>query len=102
MKVRIFIDFWNLQLQWNHFHEKRGEKERIKIPWDKTLPSVITGRINSAAEYVGTHVYASIESGDAGLRRFLHVMDPAGRWVGEQCLSVNLDSGRVLGDVKDG
>lgn len=75
MRVRIFIDFWNLQLQWNRFHEKRGVKERIKIPWDKALPAVITRRIDSAAEYVGTHVYASTETGDAGLRRFLHVMD---------------------------
>lgn len=76
MRVRIFIDFWNLQLQWNRFHEKRGAKKTVKIPWDKTLPTVITHRVHSAGEYSGTHVYASVQQdADAPLRRFLHVMD---------------------------
>ncbi|MBI5560603.1 MAG: hypothetical protein HY883_04955 [Deltaproteobacteria bacterium] len=60
MKVKIFIDFWNLQLNWNEYHEKLGVKSRVNIPWEKTLAQVLVGKVGKDAEYAGTHVYASI------------------------------------------
>lgn len=36
-RVRIFIDFWNLQLGWNHFHHP----DRPKIPWDSGLTKAL-------------------------------------------------------------
>jgi uncharacterized LabA/DUF88 family protein len=78
MRVRIFVDFWNLQLKWNRYHEERGAPARVKIPWDTTLTPTICNAIAPESEYAGTQVYASIDRynpADAGLRRFLNVMD---------------------------
>jgi len=78
MRVRIFVDFWNFQLKWNDFHKKKGAAERVKIPWDTTLTPTICETIDPGAEHAGTHVYASINphsEADAGLRRFLNIMD---------------------------
>lgn len=76
-RVRIFIDFWNLQLQWNDYHEKQGNG-RPRIPWDSKLPTILTRHVEDGASYSGTNVYASVDPNnpkDAGLRRFLNVMD---------------------------
>ena len=43
MRVRILVDFWNLQIAWNKFHEERGDG-RPPIPWDTRLPDVLTCR----------------------------------------------------------
>lgn len=78
MRVRIFIDFWNFQLQWNRFHARQGATDRIRIPWDTTLTPTVCSAIDAAAVHAGTHVYASTDRSnpaDAGLRRFLNVMD---------------------------
>lgn len=78
MKVKIFIDFWNLQIAWNDYHAKQGATERVKIPWEERLPQVVCNLLGSDAIYAGTHVYASIDplsQADKGLRRFLDVMD---------------------------
>lgn len=78
MRVRIFIDFWNLQLEWNQYHRRQGKSETVRIPWDRRLPSVICSAIDGAATYAGTHVYASTDpqnKSDAGLRKFLNVLD---------------------------
>lgn len=78
MRLRIFIDFWNFQLQWNRFHAKSGATGVVKIPWDTLLTSTICAAVDPAATHAGTHVYVSIDPGnptDAGLRKFLHVMD---------------------------
>lgn len=78
MKVKIFIDFWNLQLSWNEYHSKIGATIRVKIPWEKTLPEVLISRIGKDATYSGTHVYASINpksSSDRKLQSFLQNMD---------------------------
>ena len=77
MRVRILVDFWNLQLSWNRFHERQG-KGRPRIPWEARLPDVLTRQAGAEAVYAGCHVYASIDprnQADAGLRRFLHVMN---------------------------
>ena len=71
------VDFWNLQLAWNAFHERRGQG-RPRIPWETGLPEVLTRHAEEDAAYAGCHVYASVDpgrEGDAGLRRFLHAMN---------------------------
>ncbi len=78
MKVKIFIDFWNLQLSWNDYHKKMGEGRTIKIPWGTTLPLVLLNKVGKDCEYAGTHVYASINTkshNDRKLKSFLQTMD---------------------------
>jgi len=60
MKVKIFIDFWNLQLSWNEYHSRSGSSTPVRIPWEGTLPQVLLSRVGKDSEYAGTHVYASI------------------------------------------
>ena len=75
MRVRLFVDFWNLQITWNQVHGRDGRRPRI--PWEATLPEVLTKHANADGVYHGCHVYASVNprsAADAGLRRFLHAM----------------------------
>lgn len=77
-KVKIFIDFWNLQLSWNYYHSGLGAITPVRIPWEKTLPQVLLNKVDKQAEYAGTHVYASINpksENDRKLNAFLHSMD---------------------------
>lgn len=77
-RVRIFIDFWNLQLSWNEHHQRRGARGQVRIPWEPHLYQVLVGKVAEGAVYAGTHVYASYAPGmgkDTGLRRFFNVMD---------------------------
>lgn len=76
-RVRIFVYFWNLQLQWNAYHRQHGATDVVRIPWRGVLPQTLVAAISpdGSAKYLGTHVYASVDPGkpaDAGLRRFLH------------------------------
>ena len=76
--MRIFVDFRNLQLQWNRFHKQSGAAGVVKIPWDTALAPTICAAVDPVATYAGTQVYVSIDPGNpgnAGLRKFLHVMD---------------------------
>jgi uncharacterized LabA/DUF88 family protein len=78
MKVKIFIDFWNLQLSWNEYHRKLGVRNTVRIPWGRTLPQVLLSRLGNGCEYAGTHVYASINPkspNDRKLNSFLQTMD---------------------------
>jgi hypothetical protein len=78
MKVKIFIDFWNFQLSWNEYHANLGASSPIKIPWDKGLPQVLLSKVGDDCDYVGTHVYASInpkKRTDRGLNSFLQIMN---------------------------
>ncbi|MBM4161394.1 MAG: NYN domain-containing protein [Ignavibacteria bacterium] len=78
MRVKIFIDFWNLQLSWNEYHQNLGSSATVKIPWNKTLPQVLLSRVGSDAVYAGTHVYASVNpksAADRKLNAFLQIMD---------------------------
>ncbi len=78
MKVKIFIDFWNLQLSWNEYHKRNGSPSYIRIPWEKTLPQVLIKQVDPNPVYAGTHVYASINPNspsDRGLQSFLQQME---------------------------
>ena len=78
MRVRIFVDFWNFQLQWNRYHRQNGAAGVVRIPWDTTLTRTICSEVDATATYAGTQVYVSIDPGnpaDRGLRKFLNVMD---------------------------
>ena len=78
MKVKIFIDFWNLQLSWNEYHHKLGSTNPIRIPWEGILPQILLNKIGGNSEYVGTHVYASINprsEKDRKLHSFLQAMN---------------------------
>jgi len=62
-RVRIFIDFWNFQLNWNLFHNKLGTTPTpVAIPW-KDLPGVLTAEIakGQPVRFTGAHVYASVD-----------------------------------------
>lgn len=75
MRVKIFVDFWNLQLTWNRF---LGREPVVKIPWNPRFYEVLVSSIDKAVVYAGTHVYASFDplsKPDLALRRFLNVMD---------------------------
>ena len=75
MRVKLFIDFWNFQLEWNAFH---GKEPVVRIPWNPRLYEVLVSSIDKAAVYAGTHVFASFDplsKKDLQLRKFLNVMD---------------------------
>ncbi len=59
MKVKIFIDFWNLQISWNRYHNKLGA-EKVSLPWGDKLRTVLLSKLVDNVEYSGTHLYASI------------------------------------------
>lgn len=78
MKIKIFVDFWNLQLSWNEYHRGLGATDTVKIPWKTKLSQALLNKVDGDAEYVGTHVYASINPRspkDRGLRSFLQIMN---------------------------
>lgn len=78
MKVKIFVDFWNLQLSWNDYHRQMNSNQQVRIPWDNRLPEALLKRVSNDAEYCGTHVYASINPKspmDRKLNSFLQQMD---------------------------
>ncbi|MBI5474792.1 MAG: NYN domain-containing protein [Ignavibacteriae bacterium] len=78
MRLKIFIDFWNLQISWNEYHKALGATAPVKIPWEKKLPAVLTAKAGADAVYMGTHVYASINpksQSDRRLSAFLETMD---------------------------
>jgi hypothetical protein len=75
-RVRIFVDFWNLQIQWNELHAKLGAKDRVPIPW-KDLPQILCTEVSKGQpiKFTGVAVYASINPispKDKGLNNFLH------------------------------
>ncbi len=76
VRVRIFVDFWNLQIQWNELHQNSGAKDRVSIPW-KDLPQVLCAEVSKGqpVKFTGAAVYASINPSspkDKGLNSFLH------------------------------
>jgi len=78
MRVKIFIDFWNFQLSWNEFHQRKGASSVVRIPWNPLLYETLVRHVDPAAVYAGTHVYASYDPNnpaDKKLRGFLNVMD---------------------------
>jgi len=74
MKARIYIDFWNLQLNWNAVAKKMGHTDRVNIPW-KDIPAIIVPKLGSNYRYMGTNVYCSVDANsakDRGLRTWLN------------------------------
>ncbi len=74
MRVKLFVDFWNLQLAWNSFHVRRGATSVVRIPWHPKLYRTLVAHIDPTAVYAGTHVFASYDPAsvkDAGLKTFL-------------------------------
>ncbi len=81
-KVKVFIDFWDLQLSWNDNVSPEDEgQNHVRLNW-RVLPDVLIeelpdllGGDEDDYQHKGSHVYASVnpnpESRDAGLRRFL-------------------------------
>ncbi|HEX6042516.1 NYN domain-containing protein, partial [Longimicrobium sp.] len=77
-RVMIFVDFWNTQLSWNEWHQRRGARSTVRIPWEHRFPQVLLQRIDPDAIYAGTYVYASYHpshAADHRLRQFLRAMD---------------------------
>jgi hypothetical protein len=76
IRVRLFIDFWNLQLNWNNFHWKIGATAIVPIPW-KELSQLLCSEIGQGqpVKFTGTRVYASIDPSnpkDKKLTTWLH------------------------------
>ena len=75
-RVRIFVDFWNFQIQWNELHTSLGAKEVVSIPW-KELAQVLCAEVGKGepVKFTGALIYASINSNspkDKGLNNWLH------------------------------
>ena len=80
--VKIFIDFWNFQLAWNHHFPKSGnDGQPVKIDW-KEIPNILLSELPQSlgptaqqCAFRGAMVYASVNpnpgSKDAGLKKFL-------------------------------
>lgn len=60
MKARIYIDFWNLVLNWKDTAKKLGHTERVDIPW-KDIPSLVVPKLGPGFKYMGTNIYCSID-----------------------------------------
>jgi len=76
-RVRIFIDFWNFQLNWNDYHTKKGAVGYVQIPWKDVLPNVLTAEApkSQPAKFAGAHVYTSVNpdsAKDRNLSKWLH------------------------------
>lgn len=76
VRVRIFVDFWNLQINWNDYHAKSGANAPVPIPW-KELPALLVAEVakGEPAKFAGIHVYASVNSNsekDRKLANWLH------------------------------
>lgn len=75
-RVRIFVDFWNFQLNWNEYHSAVGSGKITYIPW-KELPSILVSEVSHGqpVKFAGAHVYASIDPAnpkDKKLNQWLH------------------------------
>lgn len=80
MRAKLFVDFWNFQLDWNDVAGKDPQGKPRYIPWKDTFPNVVLDaaakKLGEKLIYSGVHVYASVDpGGDASLRKFLHAMD---------------------------
>lgn len=76
VRVRIFIDFWNFQINWNDYHARNGATAPVPIPW-KELPAFLAAEAakGQLAKFAGIHVYASVNSNsekDRKLSNWLH------------------------------
>jgi uncharacterized LabA/DUF88 family protein len=75
-RVRLFIDFWNFQLNWNEFHTRTGTPAPVQIPW-RELPSILTAEVSKGqpVRFTGAHLYASVDPSnpkDTKLNNWFH------------------------------
>jgi len=75
-RVRMFVDFWNFQLNWNEYFLSTATGKVIYIPW-RHLPGVLISELSKgeSAKFAGAHVYASIDPTnpkDRKLNQWLH------------------------------
>jgi len=77
-RVRIFVDFWNFQINWNDFHTKNGATTPVPIPW-KDLPAYLVAEAvkGQVAKFAGIHVYASVNSNSEKDRKLKNWLDHA-------------------------
>lgn len=75
MRVAFFIDFWNFQLTWNDYHRRCGAQGVVRVPWYPQLIDVLIRRVNPAAEYMGTFLYASYDPESLADRRLCTFMN---------------------------
>lgn len=61
-RVRLFVDFWNFQLNWNDYHARVGAAGVVQIPW-KDLPAILTAEVSKGqpVRFTGAQVYASVD-----------------------------------------
>jgi NYN domain len=85
--IRLFVDFWNLQLRWNdHMRSATGSQTPVPLAWRK-LPSVLKSGLSSilgsSDEIIlkGTRIFASVNprkgSSDERLKVYLHSLGQA-------------------------
>ena len=77
VRVRLFVDFWNFQLNWNDYHASKGASAPVPIPWKDVLSSVLITEASKgqSAKFAGIHVYASVDPfnpKDKRLNSWLH------------------------------
>src|SRR5260370_1264125 len=81
LRTKIFVDFWNFQLNWNDAAGAGPGGKPHKLPWKDAFPTVVleaaSKKLGEKMSYSGVHVFASVDpgGGDSGLRNFLHVME---------------------------
>ena len=68
-KARVFIDYWNFQLNWNE------HADDARCDW-LALPGVLLEAVSrvlrvKGLEYGGTHIYASVDPGNENLLSWL-------------------------------
>lgn len=61
-RVRLFVDFWNFQLNWNDYHARVGAAGVVQITW-KDLPAILTAEVSKGqpVRFTGAQVYASVD-----------------------------------------
>jgi hypothetical protein len=67
--ARIFIDYWNFQLNWNE-RANEARCDWLALPWTLIRASERHARINDLG-YDGTHIYASVDPSNENLLNWL-------------------------------
>jgi hypothetical protein len=76
-RIRIFVDFWNFQLNWNDYHKRQGTTHTVPIPWKDAFPLTLVTEVSKGepSKFAGCHVYASVDPNspkDRKLNKYLH------------------------------
>ncbi len=83
-RARVFIDFWNFQLNWNNRAKGKCDYSKLpKILLEKAKATLISGGVHSELQLDGTTIYASYNptvGKDRSLRGWLE--DTVGKFPG--------------------